>query len=334
MALPATPERISDLVARLLDRGYERASSAVIGAVVRSTNSGVVARRLDELAAEAVRLAEAGERLTPDNPVLRALTADLEAALRRDARALNQAAEGVQQSGASAAEQLTPRLLVGGQDLPLLGMAWNTPDPEAVNALVNYANNPAWAMELERYAPGMVETVNNAAIRGFFEGWGPRRIANEVRRLVQEFPAFQANNLLRTLQLQSYRDATAIHQTANNHILEGQIRIAARDDRTCLCCIALHGTFLPVGARVEDHHQGRCTSIGVVRGRMRDIQTGEQWFNELPEARQLAIAGPGKLAALQAGDVRLADFVQPYSDPVFGMMLREGSLQRALGRAA
>lgn len=335
MTLPS-PEKISDLVARLLDRGYEATTEAVIGAVVRSTNSGLIAQRLDELEQEARRLREAGERLTPFNPVLRALTADLEMALRQDAQAINQASGGVQQAGAEAAGILTRQSALPGftdRDLALMRIVWNTPDPEAVARLVNYANSPAWALEIDRYAPGALEVVNGAALRGFIDGWGPLRIAQEVRRLSEGFPAASANNLLRTLQLQSYRGATAIHQQANAGILVEQIRIAALDDRTCLCCIGLHGTRLPVGEPVEDHHQGRCTSIAVVRGFPRDAQTGEDWFASLPAERQRRIAGPGAFEALKRGDARLSDFVQPYTDPVFGEMIREASLKRALGRA-
>jgi hypothetical protein len=338
MALPpVNPERISDLVERLLDRGYREAASAVIGAVARSTNTGLIARRLDELEAEARRLSEAGERLAPDNPVLRSLRADLADVLRRDAQALNEAAPQVQQTGVEAAGTLTRQLALPGftdRDLALARIVWNTPDAEAVNRLVQYASSEAWARELRRFTTSALDVVNGAAIRGFVEGWGPLRIVREVRRLAEDFPPFQANNLMRTLQLQSYRAATAAHQQANAGILEYQIRIAARDERTCLCCIALHGTRLPVGEPIQDHHQGRCTSIAVVRGFPRTVQTGEVWFNGLPREQRLIIAGPGVLEALERGEVRLADFVQPYSDPVFGDMVREGSLRRALGLAA
>jgi hypothetical protein len=60
-------QRASDLITGLLDGGYEQATRQVLDAIAASLRSGRVGRRLDELDAEALRLALAGERLTPDN---------------------------------------------------------------------------------------------------------------------------------------------------------------------------------------------------------------------------------------------------------------------------
>jgi hypothetical protein len=137
--------------------------------------------------------------------------------------------------------------------------------------------------------------------------------------------------MARTLQLESYRTATAIAHRANADIATGQKRIGTLDDRICLCCLALHGEDMPVGAKVQDHHQGRCTSVLMVVGYpMGAILTGPEWFGRLPESRQLEIAGPGALEALQSGRATLRDFVQPTQDPVFGEMVTQGSIERAI----
>jgi len=294
--------------------------------------SGIVRQRLDELAAEAARLAEAGERLRPDNPVLRALLADMETALNANARTLNEAAETVQQAGAEASTTLTRQLALEGFDpavLARVGIRWNVPDPEAVARAVGFVTSDAWAAEVARFPGLALGTVRNQAIMGIADGWGPLRTARAIRQSVEGFPAHQANNLMRTLQLQSYRAGAAANTQANERILSGVIRIATMDDRVCLCCVALHGTRYPAGTVIQDHHQGRCVGIPEVRGFPRTVQTGEEWFGGLPEARQIAIAGPGAAAALRAGEVRLGDFVEPYQDAVFGEMIRQGSLRRA-----
>lgn len=324
--------RTRELVTSLLDRGYEEAAGAVVRGVARGMTSGIVAQRLDELEAEAARLAEAGERLTPDNPVLRALLADMEAELDAGADALNAAAGAVQEAGAEASTTLTRELAVGGMDpnvLAQIGVRWNVPDPEAVARAVGFVTSDAWAAEVARFPGLALETVRNQAIMGIADGWGPRRTARAIRQSVEGFPAHQANNLMRTLQLQSYRAGAAVNQQANETILSGVIRIATLDDRVCMACLALHGTRYPVGTVIQDHHQGRCVGIPEVRGVPRTVQTGPDWFDGLPEDRQIAIAGPGAAAALKAGEVRLQDFVEPYTDPVFGEMLRQGSLRRA-----
>lgn len=339
MTLPirTRPETLKALTERLLDRGYVNATRQVIGAIARNGSAGVMALRLQQFEAEAQRLADAGERMTPDNPVLRALLADFDTALRRNAALVDAAAGDVTQAGVNAARTLTRELALPGLDdrqLAAIGLRWNQPDPEAVAALVDFASKPEWETELAKYQQGVAQVVNNIALRGIVEGWGPLRIAREVRRTVEMLPAAQANTLMRTLQLNSYRRATAAHQLANSDILTGQIRIASLDNRCCLACIALHGTRLPLGEVVQDHHNGRCTSISEVRGRPRTVETGEAWLEAQPEERQRAIMGHANFEAWKAGRVKLQDFVQRYEDPVFGPMVREASLRGILGNEA
>lgn len=318
-------DRIKTIVNQLLDRNYTSATQQVLNAITSSVNSGLINQRLAELNTESQRLAEAGEKLTPSNPVLRALLADLDDTMKRNANRLDGIADDVQRLGIESGQEIAEQLAIN----PLLnfGVQWNRPNIEAINALIDYVNTPAFAQELTKYGDDVVSIVQNQAIRGIVEGWGPLKTAREIRRVTSALPAHKANVLMRTLQLQSYRRSTAIAHAANRDIIVKQIRIATLDTRTCLACIALHGDEMTVGEQVIDHHAGRCTSIAIVRGAERDITTGEQWFNSLPEAEQLAMAGPGKLELLQSGKAKLRDFVEPYKDDVFGDMLREASIK-------
>jgi len=343
-----TPRRgtVSDLISGLLDRGYESAARPTLNAVARSTNSGLIQQRLAELETEAQRLADAGERLTPDNPILRALLADLDDTLNRDSRLIDGASPDVQQSGIDAAGNIQRQLALPGMtnaQLARIGIRWNVPDPEAVNRLVGYSQSPAWSNLMNDYGPDVLAVVNNQAIRGIALGQSPLTIAREIRRMTESFPAHVANNQLRTLQLTSYRDGTAIHQTANRDIASQVIRIATRDERTCLSCIAQHGDVIwdsetdansPV-PRINDHHSGRCTSVVRVKGRPPlPIQSGADWFASLSPERQRQQASfadsPGKFDAYTSGKVTLRDFVHTYTDPVFNEMVREASLTDAL----
>lgn len=320
-------QSLPEIIQGLLLRGYNQAAGSTLSAIGALNKRGRIPQRLREFEAEAQRLLEAGEKLGPDNPVLAALMFDLEAELGRAAVRIGAASGGIQGSGAALAGQLTRQLaLPGMDDGARIVLGWNIPDPEAINALVGFVDNPAWAYELRQYPSRVAQAIKNQAILGFTQGWGPMRTAQQIMRMAGTLPEAQANMLMRTLHLQSYRTATAITQNQNSHILEGQVRVAALDERTCLACIALHGEVMPVGERVNDHHNGRCTSIGLVRGRPREVTTGSEWFERQPEDRQLTIAGPGKLEALRSGRARLRDFVRPYEDPVFGDMVREGAL--------
>lgn len=331
--------QLDNLISRLLDRGYQRTTRDVLARIAATTNTGRVQQRLSELNQEAARLAETGQRLTPDNPVLTALLTDLNPALRRSATLIDAAAPALQTNGATAAGQLTRQLALPGLDdqaIAAFGISWNTPDPEAVNELINLVNTAEWADELGGYPNRILSTVNNQAVRGVLEGWNPLRTAREITRITQSLPSAQANTLMRTLQLTSYRRGAAVHQQANIDILDGQIRVATLDARTCLACLALHGERLPAGQPIQDHHNGRCTAVPLVKGRPRQIQTGPQWFNSLSTTEQEQLGWsqqtPGKLDAIRAGRADFRDFIQRYEDRTFGDMLREGSLQAALAK--
>lgn len=340
-----TENRLTGLISGLLDRDYNRVTRPVLNAIGTSTSKGIIDQRLSELDAEAARLAKEEKRLTPDNPILRALLADMETELSKSQSLINAASTPLQESALTSAGKIQRQTALPGvtnQQLQTLGITWNTPDPEAVARLVGYSQSDAWRDLLSKYPNDVLGVIQNQAIRGIASGWSPLRIAREIRRTTNALPAHVANNLMRTLQLTSYRDATAIHQTANRSITESVVRIGTLDNRMCLSCVALHGTILwtreqdsnaPV-PRVSDHHSGRCTSVIIVRGFSRKIVTGEEWFNSLSPARQaeqLSLKNsPGKLEALRNGSASLSDFVHRYEDPVFGEMFGESSLKNIL----
>lgn len=101
----------------------------------------------------------------------------------------------------------------------------------------------------------------------------------------------------------------------------------------CLSCIALHGTLLPVGARVVDHWNGRCYGKPLVRGRPRpSVTPGTVWFDEQPEERQRLIAGAAAHDLLTSGKASLIDFVHHHDDPVFGEAINQASVKAVLAK--
>ena len=342
--------RTAELIARLVEGGYKKATDATIRAILRGNNSGVIASQLRELSGEAARLAEAGKALNPDNPVMRALLADMEDVLRTNRVLIMNSGVELQEQAVNAALAINRQLALPGFNdgqLAALGIKWNSANPDVINELVGFVESPAWEARLAGYGDDVINAIRNQAVAGVANGWGPVRIADAIQRQIQGLPGgktaarvaglseSRAQNMMRTLQMEAFRGAQAINRMQNADILSGHIRIAALDgDRTCLACVSEHGTRLAINERVNDHHAGRCTSIPEVNGRPRTVETGQQWWDRRTEAQQLAQAGPAKFKALQSGEVGLKDFVQPYTDPVFGEMLREASLKGVLGNAA
>lgn len=332
--------RIDDtkrLLEQLLDRGYTQATGQVVVAIRQNSTAGAVGTRLRQFEAEAARLAEAGQRFTADNPVFRALVADVEKALRDDAALMAGAAPDVQATGIEAAGTATRELALPGlsdNQLRGVGIRWNRPDPEAVAALVDTVSTPEWAAMLGKYQGDVLGVINGVAVRGITEGWGPLRTAREMRRYATDVPVSQASTLMRTLQLTSYRRATAVHQLANADILEYQVRIASLDGRCCLACVALHGTQMPLGEVIQDHFNGRCTSVSKVRGLPLSVESGETWLGSLSEEEQRVQMGEANYGAWRAGRVQLQEFAHHFEDPVFGEMVKEQSLRGILGETA
>jgi hypothetical protein len=328
----------NDLLASVYDGPFDEVTAAIFRAMVLASTSGVIAQRLDDLEAEAARLAEEGRSLTPDNPMVRALIADLEPVMAANAVLVQSAAGDMVLTGTMAASILARQLALPGltdDALAVLGVPWIGIDPVAMAAAIGYVQSEAWQDMIATFQADVLEKVNTAVLTGIAQGRSAAAIVSDIRGLVASVPVSQARQMLRTLQLVSSRDAQQAHRIANAEILEFQIRIAALDARTCMACVALHGTVLPIDARVDDHHNGRCTSVTKVVGfPVPEVTPGSAWFNALTEEQQIAQMGQSAWTAWQAGRVGLDDFILPYTDDVFGDMIGTKSLAGILGDEA
>lgn len=336
-----SPETVDTLVNGLLNREYADTVSPVLGAIGRGLSSGVVALRLRQFQDEVNRLSDAGLPLTIDNPVLAALMNDVRDVLRSHRALMSNAAPDLQNSAVNAAATLTPQLAVGP------AARWTIFEPETVNRLVQLVDTPAWEMELDSYETGITQRFLDVVIRGLVKGQNPRTTARELTNMIDGLPRSTAEMMMKSLQLTGYRRATTAMQVANADIIAYVVRIAVLDTRTCLSCIALHGTRLEVGQEVEDHRRGRCTSVSVLKGATGtpsqiyyvddqpvEVRTGLDWLRAHTAAGQRDIMGNANYNAYVAGAVQLSDFVQRYDDPLFGDVFTEASLKGLLGERA
>ncbi len=281
----------------------------------------------------AARDAEArNERLTPDHPAVEAFLGQLGAELDNLSANLGSASGAVvlaalTVSGALARQLSLPR----GQDSAWRGLTIQ----QLLNAgLRNYTARPAFAQMLRGFGAASVAQVQNGIRLAFQRGTSPTRLARLLRQYAKTMPRTRAITIARTLQLQTWRDATVLHYAANSHIVRYMIRIAALDGRTCIACVALHGTRLEVGQSLQDHYNGRCTVIGVTEWLPRTIETGEEWLRRQPRDFQIGLMGGAAWRAWRERAVELIEFVEEVTDPLFGEMIREASLRGILGEAA
>ncbi len=318
-------------IGSMLDAQYDELIAPLLGSVNLTLSSGIALKSLNDLIDRAQDLEDTGRTLMPDDPSVSMLRLNLAKPLRSVTSSASSVSSKLVESASKLATEVGFRLATRGMsedDIGVIRLVWNKPSEQALFRVADFTLNPAWSREIGSFETLISDMVRNKAIEGVTKGWNPLKTANEIKSIVSSTPGHRLNNAMRTLQMQSYRSADALQIKENERILDGHIRIAALDTRTCMSCIALHGERLAVGERVNDHHQGRCTSIAIIKGRdPRNIKPGREWFASLPESKQLEIAGPGKLEGLRTGRFTWEDFPKRYDNKVFGEMITEASIK-------
>lgn len=216
-------------------------------------------------------------------------------------------------------------------------VGWNSPDPAAIRQAINYLEHPAMQGALERFGPYHAGQITRLGEVGISAGWGPARIAQALTTYVEEMPLADAERMMRTVSIYSYRDATIEGWRENSNVVGGWWWRSALDDRTCMACIAQHGSEHDLRERFNDHHRGRCGPVPMLEGRQRPgADAGQRWFETLPEWRQQQqmqnrTGGRALWQAYQAGTVSLPEMVGSYSHPVFGEMVTVAPLKNLVG---
>jgi hypothetical protein len=266
------------------------------------------------------------------SPQWNALTDELRTLAAQHQLLFNEQAQAVIRSAAEAAGQAVPAVasLAAGRGNSLSAQ-WNQVDPLAVEAAMTTMHRPAFEQAVRNYGDQFVGAAQSVLVAGLASGQGPRTTARQLRQLITTMPVQSATTMTRTLQMNAYRSATSMHQRANERVLGKQIRVAALDDRCCLACLALHGKEYPIGEEIVDHANGRCIGVALPRGSNVTVQSGPEWFDAQPEARQQRIMGQANWRAWRAGAVRLDQFVGYRTDAIWGRQTVQRSLRGILG---
>lgn len=183
---------------------------------------------------------------------------------------------------------------------------------------------------LDELGPRISAGFQRELINGLAIGSNPREISRRIRR---EFGAGLARTLRisRTETLRAYREAT-LRNYQVSEVVEGWVWMAAHQDRTCAACLAMDGTIHRPDERLDDHPNGRCVAVPVVKGMPRiETETGQEWLDRQNEATQRKILGNAGYEAYKAGAVRLQDFVGQKRSPEWGTTRYARSLRQILG---
>ncbi len=229
-----------------------------------------------------------------------------------------------------------------GEPPPGVTVTWSRLPREAVTDLVGFLSDGSPLSDLLGELPGEAgSAVRKALIVGVATGQNPRTVARMIR---QELGGnlVRALTISRTEILRSYRSASLRSYQANSDVVKGWTWHSALDRRTCMSCVAMHGTFHRLDERLDDHPNGRCSALpvtktwkelgleGVPETRVQ-VEKGSDWFARQPESVQRQMMGPAKFAAWKDGTFDLKDVVGRTRDPRWGTMRVERSLKDILG---
>jgi hypothetical protein len=192
----------------------------------------------------------------------------------------------------------------------------------------------------ETYARYVVNQVRTHLLDGIARGQNPATIARTLERNVLGGLGnglTSAMTTVRTAQIKAYQTANQMTFQANRKIVPKWVWVATLDNRTCMSCVAQHGSEHPVDEELNDHHNGRCVPVpktisyrdlGIDRpDPVPPFESGEEWFNRQPETLQREMMGAGKFDAWQAGKFSFNDLSRKYNDRVYGELLRETTLK-------
>jgi len=168
-------------------------------------------------------------------------------------------------------------------------------------------------------------SIETEMLRGAAKGLSPREIAKSI---VDKFGAIMADvlRIVRTENMRAYREAT--RQTyIQSGVVKQYKRVATKDTRTCVACLALDGRVYPVTQPLVDHPMGRCAMIPIVTGAPAVTwQKGSDWFETLDEADQRAMMGDAKFEAWVDGQFDFEDLAVQLPDSVWGGQLRTATV--------
>lgn len=201
----------------------------------------------------------------------------------------------------------------------------------AIEFMIGNAGDGSPLSKLLRASYGdSVDGLTSELIKAITLGKNPRDTA---RAMANGFGVGldRALNIARTEQLRVYRESSrAAYQKSG--VVSGYKRLSARDSRVCAGCLfADDGKLYDLDTPFEEHPQGRCTSVPVVKGLPAVTwQDGSSWFAAQPESVQMSILGRGRFDAWKDGKFELTDVVARRENETWGAALVPASLQELL----
>jgi SPP1 gp7 family putative phage head morphogenesis protein len=214
----------------------------------------------------------------------------------------------LQNGAVSFAQQTAANLILAtAGDVGAVGLTFSRLSTEAAEniAALSRAGQPLANILANNY-PATANLITDKLITGVAVGINPREVARDIIKN-QLSQAYNHTILVaRDQHMRAYRTATAqAFQTSG--VVTQYRRLAAKNDRTCLACLALDGQVYELNEPMPTHPQDRCTMLPIIGGfgpalfSPVKFQTGEEWFNKQPEEYKRQALGPGRYQLYREG---------------------------------
>ena len=212
-------------------------------------------------------------------------------------------------------------------NLANIGLGWNELPDDAFQSFVGIAGDGAPLGDLLRDSVvGDVPGVKDAIGEGIALGKGPRETA-ELVRVAGGMPLARALVITRTETNRAYREATRLQYANNSQVVKGYRRMCAKDDVTCLACIALDGELYALDEPLNEHPNGRCAlvpevvdyhDLGLDMPETPRPQNARDWLSGQSSDLQRQVLGGARYDAWKAGEIQLNQLATLKRNPVWG----------------
>ena len=170
--------------------------------------------------------------------------------------------------------------------------------------------------------------MRQTLITGAAMGTGADIIAKRLAAGTDNLIFTRARTIVRTEINRAHREATRL-SIANNPIVAGWVWRSAADERTCVACLSLHGTFFPGSTPMRAHPNCRCVMVpkrtlkddpgGFGKGtRASQITSLEPVIKNMPARTQDRWLGRTRAQLLRDGKIKWADLRTLRQNRVWG----------------
>lgn len=191
-----------------------------------------------------------------------------------------------------------------------------TADPAQILAMARRTTEQITA-RTKHLAAEAQAAIRRTMLKGIVVGDNPRKAARDAYRNIEDQwngGLARAETIARTEILDAHRRAAQEAEQANKDVLDSWEWVAhLGDKRICRACLSMHGTRHAIDSPGPlGHPNCRCARVPVTKtweelgfAGMREARTAtpdaEAWFDDLPEADQVAILGKSGLVAYREG---------------------------------